>query len=112
MSCVLKSSLHSIRQRKHLVVIKGLEIREALFHIFHRIERSSSIPSRPFVFTILPLHLHLLNMSTVSKHHLAEIERGLRADHLPPNSFFDQFGNQTTVVDVGVSKKDKGKIPW
>src|SRR4030042_4940938 len=101
MSCILKPNLHSVCQRKHLIVTNGLKIEETPFCIFHRIERISSIPSRPLVLTILPLRLLLLNMSTVPKHHFTEIERGLRADHLPLKSFFDHFGDQTTVVNVG-----------
>ena len=98
------------RQKNNLVVTNRTEALKALLRILHRIEGRGPISSRPLIFSVLPLRLHLLNMRTISKHHLAEIECGLCADHLSPEPFSHQFWNEATVVDVGVSEQNKAEI--
>jgi len=76
------------------------EASKALFCIFNRVKRRDSFSSRPLAFSVLPLRFRLLNMRTISKHHFAQIEGSLCADHLSPESLFHQFGDETAVVDV------------
>src|SRR4030043_340868 len=111
MTRISKTDSHPIGHGKYLVITNGLKISKAFLCILHRIKRNHLYLSRPLMFSILPLCLHFLNMSTVSEHDFTEIKRSLCADHLSSKSLFDKFGHETTVVNVGMSEQNE-PTPW
>jgi hypothetical protein len=110
MPCIPKSHLKTIGQGHAFFIGNGLKTPKALLRVLCVIERENLLAPGSPALAILPLRLRLLDMGTVPKHDLTEIESSLCADHLPRESFFDQFWDQAAVVNVGMGEKNEREI--
>jgi hypothetical protein len=81
------------------------EVPEADFSILLGVKRGYVGFGQSPVFSRLPFSIHLLNVSRVQQHDLAELRRGWGSDDVSCEAIFYEPWNSPTVIDMSMSKE-------